>query len=374
MNARPRIYPIFLPHAGCPFQCVYCDQRAVNSAAPEGLLGDQAQSQLGPLLREARKSALVGEVAFYGGTFTALPRQQMQLLLGIVTPYIEEGLFCGIRFSTRPDCLTPDICSFLKQFPVQTVELGVQSFSDVVLARSRRGYVQVQVERACALVREHGWNLGIQLMPGLPGDTPERFQQSVAATIALEPAFVRLYPTVVLAETQLAQWTRSGEYRPLTIEQAVRWCVPAYDAFGKAGIPIARLGLHADLGLQSGDALVAGPYHPAFGQLVRSAWWRERIDGQLAQLPEIGTGQRLAIHVAQRLVSDVVGLGRSNVDYWQQKWQLQAVTVTGEANWPGDRFACHIHGISAPRGDRGAGTGFRRYTATADGSRLMSPR
>jgi histone acetyltransferase (RNA polymerase elongator complex component) len=345
MKARPRIYPIFLPHAGCPFQCVYCDQRAVNAAAPEGLVGDQAQTQLRILLTEARKSALVGEVAFYGGTFTALPRPQMQLLLGSVTPYIEEGLFSGIRFSTRPDCLTPDICALLKPFPVQTVELGVQSFSDVVLARSRRGYTRARAERACALVREHGWNLGIQLMPGLPGDTPECFQQSVAATVALQPTFVRLYPTVVLAETQLARWTRAGEYQPLTVEEAVRWCVPAYDAFSKAGIPIARLGLHADLGLQSGGALVAGPYHPAFGQLVRSAWWRERIDRQLAQLPEIGSGQRLVIHAAQRLVSDVVGLRRSNVDYWQQKWRLQTVAVAGEATWSGNRFACHIHGI-----------------------------
>jgi histone acetyltransferase (RNA polymerase elongator complex component) len=360
VKARPRIYPIFLPHAGCPFQCVFCDQRAVNTGAPEGLLWDQTQSQLPILVKEARRSALVGEVAFYGGTFTALPRQQMQQLLSAVTPYVEEGLFSGIRFSTRPDCLTPDACSFLKRFPVHSVELGVQSFSDVVLARSQRGYSRARVHQACALVRKHGWKLGIQLMLGLPGDTQERFQQSVAAAIALQPAFVRIYPTVVLVGTQLAQWTRSGEYQPLTVEQAVRWCVPAYDAFGKAGIPIARLGLHADLGLQSGAALVAGPYHPAFGQLVRSAWWRERIDEQLAQFPGIGTEQRLAIHVAQRLVSDVVGMRRANLDHWQRRWRLQTVCVRGEVNWPDDRFVCQLHGMSVPREDTGAGTRLSR--------------
>jgi histone acetyltransferase (RNA polymerase elongator complex component) len=358
VKPRPKIYPIFLPHAGCPFQCVFCDQRAVNAGAPEGLLWDQTLSQLRVLVKEARKSMLVGEVAFYGGTFTALPQQQMQQLLSAVTPYVEAGLFSGIRFSTRPDCLTSDTCAFLKRFPVHSVELGVQSLADVVLARSQRGYCRAQVQQACALVHEHRWQLGIQLMPGLPGDTQERFQQSVAATIALQPTFVRIYPTVVLAGTQLAQWTRSGEYQPLTIEQAVRWCVPAYDALGKAGIPIARLGLHADPGLQSGDALMAGPYHPSFGQLVRSAWWRQRVDEQLARLPGIGIEPRLAIHVAQRLVSDVVGSRRANLDYWQRRWRLRAIGVRGEADFSGDRFVCRLHGVPVRRGHPGAGKGF----------------
>jgi histone acetyltransferase (RNA polymerase elongator complex component) len=302
----------------------------------------QARRQLLPLVREARASALPGEIAFYGGTFTALPLSQMQQLLEVIDEYIGEGLFTGVRFSTRPDCLTPDVCCFLAKYPVRTVELGVQSLSNRVLARSRRGYTRETVEAACNAVRENHWALGIQLMLGLPGDCRARFHESVAAAIALQPDFVRIYPTLVLADTELARWTQRGAYQPLTLEQAVNWCVPAYDALVGAGISIARLGLHPDPALQASGMLLAGPNHPAFGQLVCSAWWRERIDAALAGSPEAGRATRLIIRVTSRMVSAVLGLRRSNRVYWQEKWGLQSIAVSGEQNWPEHRFSCQF--------------------------------
>jgi len=344
MTSKNIIYPIFFPHAGCPFQCVYCNQRAVTSvpshaAAPAGILAS-FKEQFTQLLRHAREKENPGELAFYGGTFTALPSEVIEAILESVTPWVVTGVFSGIRFSTRPDGITQNICSLLKSYPVKTIELGVQSLMDEVLILSRRGYSVETVKEAALLVHKNGWQLGLQLMLGLPGDSQTRFMDSVAKAVGFRPGFVRIYPTLVLAGTLLADWYRTGFYSPLSVEEAVSRCVPAYEVLFQEHIPIARLGLHPDPELQKPGTVLAGPYHPAFGYLVRVRWWRDRVDRYILAHHELIRGKKLTLGVADRSLSEVVGPGKSNLKYWMEKWRLEDVRVDFKADQAPGQFDC----------------------------------
>lgn len=290
------------------------------------------------LAADARAAGIPGEIAFYGGTFTALPSGALQEILDVVQGFIREGVFTGIRFSTRPDALTQDALEILDRYPVRTVELGVQSLCDEVLEKSRRGYGAREVERACAAVRGHGWRLGLQLMPGLPADSKERFLESIAGGIALTPDFVRLYPTLVLRDTVLADWLRSGVYRPLTLEEAIDWCASAFAALRDARIPVARMGLHSDPELERPGAVLAGPYHPAFGYLVKCRFRRDRILELVRAEPgSVRTGRLTAV-VSDRIVSEVLGPSRENVLRLREELALESFEVKPEKGRDEDRI------------------------------------
>jgi histone acetyltransferase (RNA polymerase elongator complex component) len=336
MTVKSIIYPVFLPHAGCPFQCVYCNQRAVTSNpfqtdTTAGII-TRFQEQFTRLLEHARAKHAPGEIAFYGGTFTALPSEVIRQILETATPWVRAGVFSSFRLSTRPDAMTEKTCSLLKDYPVATIELGVQSLADEVLIQSGRGYCVETVERAVSLVQAQGWRLGFQLMLGLPGDSPVRFMDSISETVRLRPNFVRIYPTLVLAGTLLAEWCRAGSYLPLSLDEAVSWCVPAYEVLFREGIPIARLGLHPDPELQKPGAILAGPFHPAFGYLVRVHWWRRRLDRYLEAHHGVALGKEMTLRVAERSLSEVIGPGRANVRHWQEKWRLKEIQVEGSAD------------------------------------------
>lgn len=347
MLRRKRIYPVFLAHAGCPFRCVYCNQRMVTSRAAAAPVGagviSQFQAQFGRLLEDAREQGIPGELAFYGGTFTALPPAIIGEILETVTPWVGAGIFGGLRFSTRPDHISEEVCSRLRRYPIETVELGVQSLVDEVLRESRRGYSSERVKAAVALIRRQGWRLGLQLMLGLPGDSPTRFLETVAGALTLQPDFVRIYPTLVVTGTVLAEWYRNGSYVPLSLSEAVSWCVPAYEAFLQANIPIVRLGLHPDPELEKAGTVVAGPYHPAFGYLVRVEWWKMRIDRYLARRQGEVAGKAMTIRVAARFLSEVIGPARSNVRHWQARWRLAALAVKGRADRLDGEFECLLN-------------------------------
>lgn len=330
------IYPIFLPHAGCPFRCVYCNQQLVTgekdkfSAAD---LLDQFEKQIKIHLKRAQTASSVGEIAFYGGTFTALPRDVMGILLTTTAQWVERSVFSGIRFSTRPDCLSAEVVDLLSGYPIRTVELGVQSLVDDVLDRSRRGYNAATVEEAARRVRERGWRLGIQLMPALPGDSEENFRKSIERTVEIGPEFVRLYPTIVLEKTELASRYRQGRYQPLTLEEAVSWCANALETLAEAEIRVIRMGLHADRALLEPGRIIAGPYHPAFGYLVKSARWKNRVDRRMEMEKAGCNGRELVLEVPAHLRSEVIGHRCSNLEHWRRKWGIRDVKVV---NVPGD--------------------------------------
>ncbi len=334
MAPRKRIYPIFLAHAGCPFRCVYCNQRAMTASAASREPGviPQVRRQLNGLLQDAQRHGHPGELAFYGGTFTALPPSVLRQILETVAPLVERGIFSGLRFSTRPDGISEELCLWLRQYPITTIELGVQSLVDAVLQQSRRGYSRAAVELAVGLIRRYEWRLGLQLMVGLPGDSARRFAETVAGTLTLQPDFVRIYPTLVMTGTELADWYRAGSYVPLALADAVSWCAAAYEAFFRAQIPIARLGLHADPELAKPGTVIAGPHHPAFGYLVRVEWWKMRVDRHLEDHQDELAGKAMTLLVAEPSVSEVIGPNRANVRHWLGKWHLTAVAVKGRAD------------------------------------------
>jgi histone acetyltransferase (RNA polymerase elongator complex component) len=343
MRRRPPVYPIFLSFAGCPFRCIYCDQQAVTAVKHDQSWFERAVARLVSLAERIRVETVPGEIAFYGGTFTGLPLKLRDQLLKWAAGYVREGLFTGIRFSTRPDMLDADTLGTLSQYPITTVELGIQSLSDPVLEASRRGYSRDQALATLESLRHYPWKLGVQLMSGLPADTPKRFLDSVLDTIARNPDFVRFYPVLVFPGTELARWTADGRYQPLTVDEAVAGCVPAFDACLQAGIPVARMGLLLSSGIDSNMTRVAGPWHPAFGQLVRSAWWRQRIDETLEQWPSPPAGGCINLRVGQRHVGDVLGWKRQNLTHWRQKWDLKQMRVEGITNEDGRGFVLALN-------------------------------
>jgi histone acetyltransferase (RNA polymerase elongator complex component) len=275
------IIPFFIPHAGCPHRCVFCDQERITGHLgrpdPETVpvtirsyLAGHRPNMAGLLQKRKRRRTTGIQVAFFGGSFTALPPAVQEAYLAAVQPFIASQDITGIRVSTRPDGITPDILAFLKSFRVSTVELGVQSMDDEVLRRSGRGHTSADTRRAVRLLREQGFTAGVQLMPGLPGDTAATFRRTVDDVVGLAPAVARVYPALVLRDTPLEKLYREGSYRPLSLDDAVAWCADALARFRQAGIEVIRMGLQPTEDLTRPGTIVAGPWHPAFGQLVVS--------------------------------------------------------------------------------------------------------
>lgn len=255
---------LFVPHIGCPHRCSFCDQNAISGAErppePEDVTAacETALQSLGSRAREA-------EIAFFGGSFTAIDRDYMLRLLEAARPYVRSEKVWGIRLSTRPDAVEPEMLRLLQEYGVTSIELGAQSMDDRVLALNGRGHTAEQVRQAARRVRESGFRLGLQMMTGLPGDTPEGAWHTARELAALSPEEMRIYPTVVLDGTRMGEWYRQGIYQPPGVEESVSLCAGLLDYLEGQGIRVIRLGLHASRSLE--ERLLGGAYHPAFREL-----------------------------------------------------------------------------------------------------------
>jgi histone acetyltransferase (RNA polymerase elongator complex component) len=325
VKPKPLIIPVFIPQEGCPHRCVYCDQATISgmpgASWSRGSLYRHVQAHLGLSNRQPV------QIAFYGGSFTLLPEARRRFYLDTAGEFLRLGRVHSLRLSTRPDGVSREIVSHLCSTGVKTIELGVQSLSDRVLTASGRGHTGEAVGKAVGRVREHGLELGLQLMPGLPKDDEETFLRTVDRAIALRPDFVRLYPTVVLAGTPLERLYRRGRYRPLSLSQAVAWCKEARLRFAAAGIAVVRMGLQPTPSLEQPGRIIAGPYHPAFGQLVKSATWYERISPALETASR--TSRCLCIHAAPRELGDILGQRRCNLRRWVETLRLASLKTVG---------------------------------------------
>ena len=275
-RVRPAIVPVFLPFRGCAVRCIFCAQQIQTGVAPDqqtGALLDAARQRLEALAapptghRLATKhAAALPELAFYGGTFTALPEDELQACLAFARRVVADGLCASFRCSTRPDCVSPAMLDRLRAAGCTTVELGVQSFADAALAQAKRGYDGTTAARACAAVRQAGLTLGVQLLPGMPGVTPDIFQDDVARALALGADVLRFYPCLVLRGTGLAALWETGAFVPWQLDTTVDALTRGWLTAHRARVPVIRMGLAPEAGL--GNAIAAGPVHPALGDMV----------------------------------------------------------------------------------------------------------
>ena len=262
---------LFIPHLGCPHKCSFCNQNTIT--------GKQTQPGADDV-RAAVETALKKknydyEIAFFGGSFTAIDREYMLSLLKAAYDYVKDGRVNGIRISTRPDCIDEEVLDILKKYGVTSIELGAQSMDDEVLRANFRGHTAEDVENASRLIKSFGFELGLQMMTGLYLDTDEKAVQTAQKIIDLAPDTVRIYPTVVLKNTYLAKLYEDELYKPQTVDDAANLCTKIVPMFEKAGIRVIRLGLHSSPELKKN--MIAGAFHDSFGEIVKSRYMLNKI-------------------------------------------------------------------------------------------------
>jgi len=302
---------IFIPHVGCPHMCSFCDQRTISGAQhlPDG-------NEVREICRRALgevKSPENTEIAFFGGSFTAIPRDYMLELLGAASEFVGEGRFSGIRCSTRPDCIDSEVLGILKHYGVTAIELGAQSMSDEVLSANERGHSSDDVRSACGLIRDGGFELGLQMMTGLYGSAPDTDRATAAEIAALHPDTVRIYPVVVLKGTKLAELYERGEYVLTPFDDMVELCAELMGMFIREGIRVIKCGLHASEFVE--QDMVAGYYHPAFRELCEMYIYRAETE-KLLKSEYIVSGKAV-IEVNSRCISKAVGQKKANTEYFR---------------------------------------------------------
>jgi len=310
------VIPIFIPHLGCPNACVFCNQRAI--AAPQVPTGVQVRQQIEEGLRWAKQP----QIAFYGGSFTAIDERLQREYLSAAYSFVENGQADSIRLSTRPDCIHSRGLSLLASYGVRTVELGAQSMDDAVLQASGRGHTAADTVRAVMLLRQHGFEVILQLMVGLPGADRACENASARAMAALRPDAVRIYPVCVLPDTQLAEMYRAGTYTPLTVEGAAELCADVLEVFEAAGIPAVRIGLNPTEEL--GSSVLAGAYHPAMGELVRSRVLRRQA---CVLLDTVKTACTVTLRVPRGRGPLLRGQKNCNMQYFKARYPHLTVVV-----------------------------------------------
>ena len=302
MKQRHYTIPVFIPEEACPNQCVFCNQHRIAGAECAPSVEEVMRKINAHLLTIPAEGEV--EIGFFGGNFTGIPQAEQQAYLGSVQGFIDSGRVQGIRLSTRPDYITPEILNFLKQFHVTSIELGAQSLDDEVLKLAGRGHTASQVAIASQLIRDHGFNLGLQMMIGLPGDTPEKSMHTAKEIIRLGAVSTRIYPTLVIKNTELEQLYLDGKFTPLTLSEAIEQVADIVPLFVDADVKILRIGLHPSEGLLDRSSLVAGPFEVAFGEMVFSRIWNSKLSNVV--YPN-GKRNQLIITVANGMRNPAIG-------------------------------------------------------------------
>jgi histone acetyltransferase (RNA polymerase elongator complex component) len=287
-------------------------------------------------IQSSRKGERPVEVAFYGGNFSTLEYDTQDHLLSQVKPFLDSGIVSSVRISTRPDSIWEENLIFLRERGVHTIELGVQSMDPDVLKQSGRSYNGESVFRAATLVKAREFQLGMQLMVGLPGDSRDKALQTAQDTISMAPDFVRIYPTLVLEGSGLAHLYRQGLYQPISLDEAVLICRDMVMLFRKAGIEVTRVGLQDRSVFQKEDSLLAGPHHPAFGQMVKSAIWMKRIHQYIQTT--CSRKKNLTIHAAAREFSNIRGQKNGNIEALKSDFSIENVQLVCDESLQGDDF------------------------------------
>lgn len=327
-SKRPFIIPVFLPQAGCPHQCAFCNQHTISGTRHRVNDRTMFSAAVEQFLSYRRPAHGVTQLAFFGGNFLGLPAGRISRCLDWAATYVQRGDADSLRFSTRPDTISPETLAQIRDYPVRTVELGVQTMDDAILARSQRGHNAADTRRAVSHLKAAGYEIGLQLMTGLPGDNFDKAIATTEAIIGMAPAFVRIYPTLVLAGSPLAADHAAGRYQPPRLAESIDLVARMWLMLTAAGIRVVRMGLQDGPALTDRTKVLAGPYHPAFGERVLS-----RVFGAMAETalnhsaPVTG---RIILRVNPRRISVMAGPRRSNLEQIQDKYRLDRIRIKGD--------------------------------------------
>ena len=322
---------IYVPHIGCPNDCVFCNKKSI-SGQQKMITKEDIRNTIDFYLENIKDKEAKKEVAFFGGSFTGIDVEKQEEFLQTAYGYIKKGKIDSIRISTRPDYIDKTILKRLKKYKVKTIELGVQTANDYILKQCKRNHTFEDVKKASKLIRWYGFNLGHQMMVGLPDSTKIDEINTARELIKLKPKMVRIYPVLVIKNTRLEKDYLDGKYKPLTVIQAVETCKEIVPMFMKKGIEVIRIGLQntdeiTDPSIK-GSEVVAGPYHPAFRQLVESSLWYDNI---IEKMKELNVKvKKVKITVNPKDVNNVIGHKRENIDKLKDMYELDLIVKQDE--------------------------------------------
>ena len=320
---RHIVIPVFVPHKGCPFECIFCNQKIIS-----GQINDANESQIRKTIEATLSTSgdAFVEIAFYGGSFTGIPIEEQEWYLKIGYSYVKAGQVTQLRLSTRPDYISEEILDLLSKYGVKTIELGAQSLDEQVLVLSHRGHSIEAVTQAAKMIKARGFSLGIQTMIGLPEDSREKAIITANTVVKLAPEIVRIYPTLVIKNTYLQKMYLEGRYKPLTVEEAVGICAELLAIYQQNNINVIRIGLQPTESISNNGEVEAGPFHPAFRQLVESKLLLNRIIKYIEE-NNFETLHDIVIECNNRHLSNIIGQKRANIFFLKHKFNFNNVIV-----------------------------------------------
>lgn len=325
MNKKHYIIPIFVPHKGCPHDCIFCNQKKITGQLGE-VTAEEVKSKIEEYLATMPAEGSHIEVAFFGGSFTAIPLDYQKSLLKAAFVYFKEGRIETIRVSTRPDCIDCEIAENLKRYGVGIVELGVQSMDEDVLTLCNRGHTSEDVVKAVGLLKEFGFTVGVQMMIGLPGDTEEKALSTVWELVKLKPEIARIYPALVIKNTYMEEMYLKDEFQPMTVEEAAEAAKKLLIIFEGNGINVIRIGLQPTENIVPGKDVVAGPFHPSMRQLVEALVYRDMLELMIEKIGEVG--KEIIVRVNPKNISELVGNKKSNIRYIKEKFFIDKLMIS----------------------------------------------
>ncbi|SHK12270.1 elongator complex protein 3 [Tepidibacter formicigenes] len=314
---KTRIIPIFVPHRGCPHDCIFCNQKKITGVGTD-ITEEEVKNIIESYLKTIDKNCHI-EIAFFGGSFTAIDIEIQKNLLSIAKEYVDKGLVKDIRLSTRPDCINKNILNILKENKVTIIELGVQSMDLKVLDNSIRGHSDLDVVKSSKLIKEYGFKLGLQMMAGLPSDTEEKCIYTAKRFIDLKPDFVRIYPTLVVKDTGLEKLYNEKKYNPFNLEETIQIVKKLLVLFYLNSIKVIRVGLQATEDIALGRDVICGPYHPSLRELIESRIYRDYIE---ILIKDKNIKEKIIIYVNKKNISKIVGNKKANIEYLREKYKI----------------------------------------------------
>lgn len=345
LRHKPFVIPVFIPHAGCPHQCLFCDQTRTTNRDRSFPTESQIDAEINRFLSYRRNHRRWTEISFFGGNFLGLSDNQILQLLTVADKYIQTGRAQGIRFSTRPDTINEKRMALIRDYPISTIEIGAQSMDASVLTVSRRGHSPDDTIKAVKLLKNNRFRTGLQMMVGLPAESEQAAVASAQQMAGLAPDFVRIYPCLVLRGSPLARWYSQGRYVPLSLEKSVSLVKRIYSLMTVQGITVIRMGLQPTTELNTGAGVLAGPFHPAYGELVYSALWMDALRRTLAS-QNVNSGD-LTIEVHPKAGSHIRGHHSCNLKQLYREFRLTSIKITPNSRLPSDlailnRIPCHL--------------------------------